>query len=295
MKTIGLIANQSKENAVSVAGEIAAFCESGKIALYTEEWLAGRLGKPRLKKPFDRIVRDSDIVLVLGGDGTILSTAKRMKGIDTPLLGINLGGLGFLTSVRYQEIGSALRRIAEGAITTERRMMLSADILRAGKTVHRFDAANDIVVTKGALARMLNLEVFIDKEYLTNYTSDGLIVATPTGSTAHSLSAGGSIVTPDMPAMLITPICPHALGNRPLVVSEARTVRIGIRSDDRNVFLTIDGQTGAELSPGDEIRIRKSKQAMRLAFCAGMSYFGILREKLRWGGYSKVTNGERRG
>jgi NAD+ kinase len=288
MRTLGLVVNKSKENAVNIALLILDFCDRHGIRVYAEDWIASALKRKEIGKPFEQIRKTADLILVLGGDGTILSTAKKMGGSVTPLLGINLGGLGFLTAVRYQDTGQALEIIRKGGITTERRMMLSAQIVRDGKRAESFDAVNDVVVTKGALARMLNLEVLIDREYLTNYTSDGLIVATPTGSTAHSLSAGGPIVCPDMPALLLTPICPHALGNRPLVMSDTKSVKINIRSNYRNIFLSIDGQVGAQLKYNDEVIVRTSKQTLHLAMCRGTPYYHILREKLHWGGFSKV-------
>lgn len=288
MKTFGLVGNRTKENAPYIAQLILDFCERHDIRLCAEEWIATALKRKDVKKSFAQVRDAADIILVLGGDGTILSTAGRMTGSKTPLLGINLGGLGFLTAVRYQDVEQALELIAKGGLMIEKRMMLSAEIVRGGKKVEQFDAVNDVVVTKGAPARMLNLEVSIDDEYLTNYTSDGLIVATPTGSTAHSLSAGGPIVCPDMPALLVTPICPHALGNRPLVTSDKKEVRIAVRSHYENIFLTIDGQVGAQLKCNDEVVIRKSKHILHLGMCKGTSYYNILKEKLHWGGSSKV-------
>jgi len=288
MKTFGLVVNKSKENAAYIAQLILDFCDRHAIRVCAEEWIASALKRKDIKKSFAFMRDNADLILVLGGDGTILSTAGQMAGSATPLLGINLGGLGFLTAVRYQDVEQALALIVKGGLMIEKRMMLSAEIVRSGKVVEQFDAVNDVVVTKGAPARMLNLEVSIDDEYLTNYTSDGLIVATPTGSTAHSLSAGGPIVCPDMPALLVTPICPHALGNRPLVTSDKKKVRIAIRSQYENIFLTIDGQVGAQLKCHDEVVVRKSRYTLHLGMCKGTSYFNILKEKLHWGGSSKV-------
>ncbi|MFC2149371.1 NAD(+)/NADH kinase [Candidatus Auribacterota bacterium] len=287
MKRLGLVVNRSKARATGVLKDILVFCDDRKIKILADDWTAGKLKRADIKSSFDAIRSKSELVLVLGGDGTILSTAKKMEGAKVPLLGINLGGLGFLTAVRYQDVGKALEDVMSGDIRVEERMLLRAEIVRKGRSVEVFDAVNDVVVTKGTLARILDLEVTLHDEYLTNFTSDGLIIATPTGSTAHSLSAGGPIVSPDMPAMLLTPICPHSLGNRPLVVSDKEHMHINVCSDYEGIFLTIDGQIGAKLRYRDKIIVKRSKKVMYLAMREGKSYFDILREKLSWGGSSK--------
>ncbi|MDP8263436.1 MAG: NAD(+)/NADH kinase [Candidatus Ancaeobacter aquaticus] len=290
MKQFGLIAHKTKKHSIDVAEDIMCFCDQHGVKLKAESWIAQKLKRPEIGTSFDAIIKKTDIVLVLGGDGTILSTAKKMKGIKTPLLGINLGGLGFLTAIRYQDVKESLLGILQGKINIEKRVMLKASVIRKGQPVEVFHAANDVVVTNSALARMINLEVSIDSEYLTNYTSDGLIVATPTGSTAHSLSAGGSIVCPDIPSILVTPICPHSLRTRPLIISENKIIYIDICSQYDSIFLTIDGQVGAQLEYHDNVMIERSKQCLHLAYFTDNTYFDILREKLKWGGYSKCKS-----
>lgn len=225
----------------------------------------------------------TDLLIVLGGDGTLLSAARLAAERGVPILAVNLGGMGFLTTVPQDEIYSILEEIVAGRHRVSERVMLQAEIVRAGSVARRQIALNDAVLNKAALARIMDLELRIDGEYVTTYKADGLILSTPTGSTAYSLAAGGPIVYPIVEAFVVTPICPHTLTNRPLVVPDSVTIEVDCKAQDNLVFLTLDGQVGVELARGDHIRVRKAPEKLHLVRPAKKTYYHILRNKLKWG------------
>jgi NAD+ kinase len=233
--------------------------------------------------PRESLAEKIDLLIVLGGDGTLLSGARAMGNKRVPILAVNLGGLGFLSSVTLEELYPVLETILSGGHKTSERMMLEADILRGGKPVERQNALNDAVITKKALARMLEFDLFVDDAPVARYRADGLIIATPTGSTAYSLAAGGPIVDPHLEALVITPICPHMLTNRPLVIPDTARVEIDIASTDEPVYLTLDGQVGFQLEPRDRVAVIQSANRVLLVQPPRKSYFDVLRSKLRWG------------
>jgi NAD+ kinase len=223
-----------------------------------------------------------DLIVVLGGDGTLLSVARLAQAAAVPLLGVNLGSLGFLTETTLERLDPVLEDVRAGRCTVEERMMLEVVVAHGAEEHGPFTVLNDAVINKAAIARMIEMEAAVDGVYLTVYRADGLIVATPTGSTAYSLSAGGPIVYPDMEAMLVTPICPHTLTNRPLVVPDRVAVELTIRAG-QDIHLTLDGQLGIELYAKDRVTIRKSAARTRLVHCPERDWFSILRQKLKWG------------
>ena len=225
----------------------------------------------------------TDLLIVLGGDGTLLSAARLTANRKVPILAVNLGGLGFLTTVSQDEIYSILDEIFSGKHRVSERVMLEAEIVRGGSVLRRQVALNDAVLNKAALARIVDLELRVDGEYVTTYKADGLILSTPTGSTAYSMAAGGPIVYPIVEAFVITPICPHTLTNRPIVIPDSVTIEIDFEAGDNLVFLTLDGQVGIELSRGDRIRVRKAAEKLLLVRPAKKTYYHILRNKLKWG------------
>lgn len=234
----------------------------------------------------EALVGEVDMVVVLGGDGTLLSVADCIatSGSNIPLLGINFGSLGFLTEVTLPELYQSLEAALSGRAHIEARMMLQATTMRKGARFAAAVALNDVVVTKAARSRMIDLSVSVGDELLTRIKADGLIVATPTGSTAYNLSAGGPIVQPTLDALILTPIAPHTLTNRPIVIPATSTVRIQPIMEERDeVFVTFDGQAGFELQHGDEIRICRADRPLRLIRPTTRSYFEVLREKLKWG------------
>jgi NAD+ kinase len=229
-----------------------------------------------------QLPREIDLMIVLGGDGTLLHAAALVAELHVPILGVNLGHLGFLTSCAPADAETAVARALAGELDVEERLRLRCEVVRgSGERLLRY-ACNDLVVSQGALARLIELDAFLDDRLITRYRADGLIVATPTGSTAYNLAAGGPIVTPDVKAFVMTPICPHTLTNRPVVVpSGARvTVKLGLPAD--HVVLTIDGQWGTALSDGDRVEISQAETPLKI-YRAAQNYFDLLREKMNWG------------
>ena len=230
----------------------------------------------------DRIPAGVDLIAVLGGDGTLLSVARLVGCHRVPILGINLGGLGFLTEVTLDEFYPTLDQVLAGKVAYDERIMLAATVLRGGEEVFHQAVLNDVVVNKGALAKIIDLQARIDGHEVANFKADGLIVSTPTGSTAYNLAAGGPIVHPSVGAILLTPICPHTLTNRPVVVGDGSLVEILLVSEKTEVHLTLDGQVGFSLQGGDRIRVQKAACTIRLVTVPGKNYFDVLRDKLKW-------------
>lgn len=226
--------------------------------------------------------RPLNLVVVLGGDGTLLSAVRATAATDAPLLGVNLGSLGFLTDVPLPSLFSMLDTIAQGNAPVERRSLMWCELLRGESVLGSYLAFNDIVVNKTALARLNNYDLFVDKIYVSSYRADGMIVATPTGSTAYSLSAGGPVVMPTVKAFVITPVAPHSLTHRPLVVPDSTVVEILLRSDKEVAYLSMDGQPGVDLKDGDRVRCRRSEHQVCL-FRTDADFFHVLRTKLKWG------------
>ncbi len=278
---VGII---GKEDAPQTAEVLTAILE--KFSSNDVDWLienniatlVKREGIPKLKIP-----ELSDIIIVLGGDGTFLGASRLVGTRGTPMVGINLGSLGFLTEIQIEEIDRYLPRILNGDFIIEERMKLTVHLHRHEERIAEYDVLNDAVINKGALGKIIQLETYVNGEPLTTFRADGLIVATPTGSTAYNLAAGGPIVTPDFEAILITPICPFTLTNRPLVIPQNYEVKTYIKSQKGDVFLSLDGQLGLSLQEGDRIEIRKSKHPLKLIKIPEKSYFQILRSKLKWG------------
>ena len=229
------------------------------------------------------MVAEADVVVVLGGDGTILSVARLMGARQVPILGVNLGGLGFLTEVTLPELFPALEAVLRDECAVSHRRMLAAEVRRAGERVGEYEALNDIVITKTAPSRIVELETFVNGEYVATYRADGLIVATPTGSTAYCLSAGGPILYPTLPALVVIPICPHTLTNRPLVLPDGARVEVVQRSVGEDVHLTVDGQVDVQLQHRDTVVVGRSAHSVTLVKSPKLNYFELLRTKLRWG------------
>jgi NAD+ kinase len=226
--------------------------------------------------------RDLDLVVVLGGDGTLLSAVRDTAATDAPLLGVNLGSLGFLTDVPLSSLFSMLDQIAQGRAPVEQRSLMQCDLLRGEEILGSYKAFNDVVVNKTALARLNNYDLFVDKAFVSSYRADGMIVATPTGSTAYSLSAGGPVVMPTVKAFVITPVAPHSLTHRPLVVPDSAVIEILLRSDEEVAYLSLDGQPGFDLKDGDRVQCRRSEHKVSL-FRTDADFFHVLRTKLKWG------------
>lgn len=259
------------------------------------QWLKDRNIKPILEAevgrpmnypdclPRNELPAASQMLVVLGGDGTLLSVARLVENHEVPILGVNLGHMGFLTEVALQDLYPALEHILAGDYSINRRMMLNVKVLRQGACISEHEVLNDVVINNGALARMISLEVTVDGIYLTTYQADGLIVSTPTGSTAYSLSAGGPIIYPSLSTLLLTPICPHTLTNRPIILPVDSTLEITLQKGHRDDFLTLDGQVGHAFLENDRVRIQQSAYTVPLIKIPFKDYFEVLRTKLKWG------------
>jgi NAD+ kinase len=282
IKKIGIIAKtQHMMTGESIQGLNRWLKEKG-IEVYMDSETAQILSE---KSPYKRadIPSLTELIIVLGGDGTLLSAARLIEDSDVPILGVNLGSLGFLTEIAIDELYPLLENIIRGDFTTERRIMLDAIIYREGKMAAHYCALNDIVINRGALARIVDLEIKINGLYVTTCRSDGLIIATPTGSTAYSLAAGGPIVYPTMNALILSPICPHTLTNRPIVIPDDVKIEINLVTPHEDVLATLDGQVGYSLNYRDIIEIKKAKNTIRLVQSPGKNYYEVLRKKLKWG------------
>jgi len=281
MKKIGIIAKRGVPEAVDAVRNLLLLLDKKGFKVFVEDEIASFLkikGYSRQKIP-----SKAEVIVVFGGDGTLLSVARLVGNKGIPILGVNLGGLGFITEIARDEISrDVINRIFSGKINLEERIMLSADVYRKGRKIKWHTALNDVVINKSALARMFEFDVHINNQYVTAFRADGLIVSTPTGSTAHSLSAGGPILYPTLEAFVMTPICPHTLANRPLVVPDKFIIEISIKSGE-DVYLTLDGQVGVPLRTKDTVRIRKADFKTRFLLLHERDYFRILRTKLKWG------------
>jgi NAD+ kinase len=282
-RRIGLIANQEKNGAGELVHEIAAACVRLALPLLLDAHTARLIHAESAATPGD-LARECDLLLVLGGDGTILQVLHALRDKFPPVLGINLGTLGFLTCVSAAAWPEALEAVAAGSYQLSERTLLEVEVVRDGQTHTRHVALNDAVISRGELSRLIKLNVAVDGATLSEYNADGLIVATPTGSTAYSLSAGGPVLTPDSGVFVVTPICPHVLTMRPVLVSDHSRIEIAPSREQPEVFLTLDGQDSVRILAGDVIRITRAPRRLQLAMLPGMSFFEVLRQKLKWSG-----------
>jgi NAD+ kinase len=282
MKKIGIIAKDIPA-AQAAAKKLTAWLESRGKKVFVDQETAAVIkaqGYDRAEIP-SRV----EMLIVLGGDGTLLAAARHVADAHAvvPIFGVNLGSLGFMAEVSLDELYDNLEKAIAGKLGTEDRMMLSASVIRDGRRLTRYRVLNDAVINKGALARMMELEVSVNDGHLTTFRADGLIVATPTGSTAYSLSAGGPIIHPTIHCFVVTPICPHTLSNRPIALPDNVVVTVRLTSQSEDVALTLDGQIGFPLAPNDVIEIKRSRFKMRLIKHPVKNYYDILRAKLKWG------------
>lgn len=282
IRSIGIISKKGRPEPIEILKELLSVIKSLDINFYLDSETAEKVGLQGL--PVKEIPEKSELIIVLGGDGTLLSVARLVGRREVPILGVNLGTLGFLTDVSRRELKESIERIIKGEFFIEKRLMLRSEVLRGEKIIGTHHVLNDVVINKGALARIIDLETLIDGHFVTLFKADGLIVSTPTGSTAYNLSAGGPIIYPTLECMVLTPICPHTLTNRPIVLPGSSRIEVRLKSESQDVFLTLDGQVGFNLVKGDSVIITKAPFKTSLVIPPERNYFEILRTKLSWGG-----------
>jgi NAD+ kinase len=282
MQRIGIYAKRNHPAAVKVAGELSVWLQERGIEVFLEKPLAEAMGvgPSYLGSTLPAMV---ELIVVLGGDGTLISVARQVGPLRIPILGVNLGSLGFLTEVTLDELYPTLERVLQGDFAVSERMMLKAVVRRGEQEIGHYRVLNDVVINKGALARIIDMEAWVDDNYLTTFKADGLIIATPTGSTAYNLAAGGPIIYPGLHCLVISPICPHMLTNRPIIVSDDAVIRVEVKFQDEDVVFTADGQVGMPLKGGDVVEVQRSKSLTRLIKSSSKDYFKVLRAKLKWG------------
>ena len=283
MRGVVIIYKRDREDAARLATELKKWLQAKGISVQSQQnptEVPTESPPPLLTLP-----DNTDLIVVLGGDGTFLSVARTLENRMIPVIGVNLGGFGFLTEINRESCFQELEQIFQGHYEIEKRMRLQVNIYRQDRIIFQQSVLNDVVINKGTLARIINLKTSIDSCYLTHYRADGLIIATPTGSTAYNLSAGGPIVYPTADVIILTPICPFTLSNRPLILPSSAVIRIELEGRSQDIVVTCDGQIGCQLHPHDQIVIRAAKQPLQLVRSPSTNYFEILRAKLKWGQY----------
>jgi NAD+ kinase len=289
-RKIGIIVNQEKKQALKDARLVLEWLESKKIQVSLSPWLGGRIDRADLIMEREKMRRSAQLIVSLGGDGTLFRAARDFASYHIPLLGINLGGLGFLTEIPISKYKEGLTRILEGEYKEEKRLILKIAVHRARKKVGSFVALNDVVISKAGIPRIINLRTFVSHEFITTYSADGLVISTPTGSTAYSLSSGGPVVHPNLGVIILSPICAHTLAVRPLIVSRREKIKVILGCGLEKVLLTMDGQVDFDLEDGDVIRAGEASYQAILIRMREKFFFKTLRTKLGWtgaGGKSK--------
>jgi NAD+ kinase len=281
-KSVGIIAKPEKLELVEVLPVLFRWLQERQYRIFIDPVTASYARGPEVVDRESFGSHPLDFVIVLGGDGTLLSTSRVVAKVGIPVLGVNLGSLGFLTEVPLSELFDALEDVDQKRAGVESRSMVECELLRAGSSIVRYSALNDVIVNKSAIARLNSYDVFVDDGYVTNYKSDGLIISTPTGSTAYSMAAGGPILMPSVDAFVITPVSPHSLTHRPLVVRDTVEIEIVIRTGQEEAYLSVDGQVGVPLRDGDRVHCHKAAYTVKLLRIR-KAFFEVLRTKLKWG------------
>ena len=288
IKRIGIVLKPHQPEALETICELVVWLAERGIKLVggpeiERERIQHQTGCAVEEVPSTSSRADVDLMLVLGGDGTMIATARMIGDQEVPVLGVNYGGLGYLAEFRIEELYSALESILSGNYRLDKRVMLAVELIRDGVSLTTNRVLNDVVINKSALARIIEIEAFFNSQFVNSFRADGLIVSTPTGSTAYNLSAGGPVIFPSMNAVVITPICPFTLSNRPIVVPDNAEIELILKTDQEEVALTLDGQVGFPLKVEDRVVIRKSRTTFNLIQPSNRNYFDVLRDKLRWG------------
>jgi len=283
INTVGICSKPNSAQAGAVVPPLVEWLRARSIAIRADEETAAYSKSALSGIPREQVPQGCDLMIVLGGDGTLLSAGRAIRGREIPLFPVNVGGLGFLTAISVAELFPELERAFSDEHRIVRRKLLNTQVLRDGKVVANYESLNDAVLAKSSIARMIDLDTYVDDQFVCAYKADGVIIATPTGSTAYSLSAGGPIIYPSVPAICLTPICPHMLTNRPVLVPETSVIKSLSRGPDESIYLTIDGQVGNPLHEGDAVVCRSSEHSLLLIRPPKLLFFDVLRQKLKWG------------
>jgi len=283
IKRIGIISKPKKTEIREIVPSLIQWLRERDIEVFIDKETGSIVESPGRSLSRNEMPGQVDLLVVLGGDGTLLATARALNRKPVPILAVNLGGLGFLTVITREELYTTLETVLAGQAQIERRVQIEGELVRTDEVLSSFLALNDVVLNKGAIARILDFDVLVDGKFISSYKSDGLIVSTPTGSTAYSLAAGGPIVAPTVAAFLVTPICAHTLTNRPLVLPDTAQIEIAVKSQREAAYLTVDGQVGLATHSDDTVRLRKASSFVEIIQPPTKNYFEILRQKLKWG------------
>jgi NAD+ kinase len=283
IRTVGIVSRPRRADLAVVVPPLLKWLTDRGVKVLCDAETAGCQAPPAVGISREDMPAEADMIIVLGGDGTLLAAARLMAKRHVPILPVKLGGLGFLTSVTLEDMYPVLELALEGKARYSERVLLESQVHRNGEVIRGAHALNDAVLNKSALARIIDLELRVDNEFVCSYKADGLIISTPTGSTAYSLAAGGPIVYPIVSAFVITPICPHTLTNRPLVIPDTSHIEVEFSGDDSPTYLTLDGQVGIELARGDRVSVRAAAERLHLVRPQKKSYYSVLRDKLKWG------------
>jgi NAD+ kinase len=283
INTVGICSKPNSAKAGAVVPPLVEWLHTRGMGIRADEQTAAYSKTALAGIPRDDVADGCDLMIVLGGDGTLLSAARAIGRREIPLFPVNVGGLGFLTAISVGELFPELERAFSGEHRISRRTVLNTQVLRDGKVVANYESLNDAVLAKSSIARMIDIDTYVDDHFVCAYKADGLIIATPTGSTAYSLSAGGPIIYPSVPAICLTPICPHMLTNRPVLVPETSVIKCLSRGPDESVYLTIDGQVGNPIREGDAVVCRSADYSLLLIRPPKLRFFDVLRQKLKWG------------
>ena len=281
-KKIGVFCKPKAPSATDILGRLIPWLRKQNYHIFLDTGTAAIINETSSYEKRE-ISQQADLLIVLGGDGTLLSVARAAHPHNIPILAVNLGSLGFLAEISIDELYPTLENILAGKFEIENRMLLNACIWRNGEKVEDHNVLNDVVINKGAVARVINLQVLVDGQYMTSYRADGLIIATPTGSTAYSLSAGGPIIHPSMHTLVLSPICPFTLTNRSILIPDQSVIQVKLAAEYDDVRVTLDGQEGYDMRAGDILEIKKTKTSFQLIRGPNKNYYQILRDKLHWG------------
>jgi NAD+ kinase len=283
IKRVGIISKPKKTEIREIVPPLVQWLRERDVEVFIDKETGAIVENPGRCLTRNEMPGQVELLIVLGGDGTLLATARALNRKPVPILAVNLGGLGFLTVITREDLYPTLEKVIAGDFCTDRRVQIEGELIRADEVITSFLALNDVVLNKGAIARILDFELRVDGQFVSTYKSDGLIVSTPTGSTAYSLAAGGPIVTPTVAAFIVTPICAHTLTNRPLVLPDTVQIEVVVKSQREAAYLTVDGQVGIAAHSEDLLRLKKACSCVEIIQPFNKSYFEILQQKLKWG------------